>query len=89
MSVVDDVSGVKLSELNTARDNLTYYGDHKIISLSYESSQLFVGFDFEISGGTTFDLHILEALENRDAVKLSALLREHLKSTWEKVSEFM
>ena len=33
--------------------------------------------------------HILEALENRDAERLSALLRQHLKSTWEKVSEFM
>lgn len=33
--------------------------------------------------------HILEALEQRDAEKLSALLRRHLKSTWEKVSEFM
>ena len=32
---------------------------------------------------------ILEALENRDAEKLSTLLRQHLKSTWEKVSEFM
>lgn len=32
---------------------------------------------------------ILEALENRDAEKLSSLLRQHLKSTWEKVSEFM
>jgi DNA-binding GntR family transcriptional regulator len=31
---------------------------------------------------------ILEALENRDAEKLSSLLRQHLKSTWEKVSEF-
>ena len=33
--------------------------------------------------------HIFEALENRDAEKLSMLLRQHLKSTWEKVSEFM
>ena len=33
--------------------------------------------------------HILEALEQRDAEKLSTLLRQHLKSTWEKVSEFM
>ena len=33
--------------------------------------------------------HILEALENRDAERLSTLLRQHLKSTWEKVSEFM
>ena len=32
---------------------------------------------------------ILEALEDRDAEKLSTLLRQHLKSTWEKVSEFM
>lgn len=32
---------------------------------------------------------ILEALELRDAAKLSVLLRQHLKSTWEKVSEFM
>lgn len=33
--------------------------------------------------------HILDALEQRDAEKLSTLLRQHLKSTWEKVSEFM
>lgn len=33
--------------------------------------------------------HILEALEHRDAEKLSTLLRSHLRSTWEKVSEFM
>jgi len=30
---------------------------------------------------------IMEALENRDAVKLSTLLRQHLRSTWEKVNE--
>ena len=33
--------------------------------------------------------HILDALEQRDSEKLSTLLRQHLKSTWEKVSEFM
>ena len=33
--------------------------------------------------------HILDALEQRDAEKLSTLLRQHLKSTWEKVREFM
>lgn len=30
---------------------------------------------------------IMEALENRDAIKLSTLLRQHLRSTWEKVNE--
>lgn len=41
--------------------------------------------------GTALDEHenILEALEQRDSEKLSALLRQHLRSTWEKVSEFM
>lgn len=33
--------------------------------------------------------NILSALEERDAAKLSHLLREHLKSTWEKVNELM
>jgi DNA-binding GntR family transcriptional regulator len=33
--------------------------------------------------------HIMSALEARDAVKLSTLLRQHLRSTWEKVSEIM
>jgi len=33
--------------------------------------------------------HILSALENRDAAKLSKLLRDHLKSTWEKVSDYL
>ena len=32
---------------------------------------------------------IMTALENRDAPELSMLLRQHLKSTWEKVSELM
>lgn len=32
---------------------------------------------------------LLDALEKRDASKLSKLLREHLKSTWEKVSDPM
>jgi DNA-binding GntR family transcriptional regulator len=31
----------------------------------------------------------MTALENRDASKLSTLLRQHLRSTWEKVSELM
>jgi len=31
--------------------------------------------------------HIMDALEKRDATKLSKLLRLHLKSTWEKVYE--
>lgn len=41
--------------------------------------------------GSALEEHddILAALERRDAVKLSALLRRHLRSTWEKVSEFM
>jgi DNA-binding GntR family transcriptional regulator len=32
---------------------------------------------------------ILDALEKRDALSLSALLRQHLKSTWEKVSDLL
>lgn len=32
---------------------------------------------------------ILDALEKRDAEKLSTLLRQHLKSTWEKVSDYL
>lgn len=41
--------------------------------------------------GSALEEHdaILEALLQRDARRLSALLRQHLKSTWEKVSEFM
>ena len=41
--------------------------------------------------GSALEEHdnILEALDLRDAPKLSVLLRQHLKSTWEKVSEFM
>lgn len=41
--------------------------------------------------GSALEEHdsILEALELREAGKLSDLLRQHLKSTWEKVSEFM
>lgn len=33
--------------------------------------------------------NIMDALEQRDASKLSILLRQHLKSTWEKVNENM
>lgn len=41
--------------------------------------------------GTAVEEHnnILSALENRDATKLSKLLRDHLKSTWEKVSDYL
>lgn len=43
------------------------------------------------SWGSAVEEHnaILEALEKRDATKLSSLLRKHLKSTWEKVNEHM
>ncbi len=38
--------------------------------------------------GSAIEEHndLLDALEKRDALRLSELLREHLKSTWEKVS---
>ena len=41
--------------------------------------------------GTALEEHdaILKALLKRDSQKLSTLLRQHLRSTWEKVSEFM
>jgi len=41
--------------------------------------------------GSALEEHddIMAALEQRDAEKLSTLLRQHLRSTWEKVSEIM
>ncbi len=41
--------------------------------------------------GSALEEHeqILKALDQRNADKLSELLRRHLRSTWEKVSEFM
>lgn len=41
--------------------------------------------------GSAIEEHnnILAALENRDAQTLSTLLREHLKSTWEKSSDYL
>jgi DNA-binding GntR family transcriptional regulator len=41
------------------------------------------------SGAVEEHNELLEALEKRDDVKLSKLLREHLKSTWEKVSDLI
>jgi len=44
----------------------------------------------ELWGGAVNEHNdIMAALEERDAAKLSALLRQHLRSTWEKVSEVM
>jgi DNA-binding GntR family transcriptional regulator len=44
----------------------------------------------ELWGGAVNEHNnIMAALEERDAKKLSTLLRQHLRSTWEKVSEVM
>ncbi|MCH5374960.1 MAG: hypothetical protein JJ992_13370, partial [Planctomycetes bacterium] len=50
----------QLPALIAARDMLATYDANKIISLSYDDSQLFVGFNFELSGTTAFDLNELE-----------------------------
>ena len=41
--------------------------------------------------GSALEEHdqIMDALESRDAERLALLLRQHLRSTWEKVSELM
>ncbi|MCR9295665.1 MAG: hypothetical protein NXI32_23345, partial [bacterium] len=51
---------VQLPDLQRSRDTLTTYDTNRMIALSYGDSQLFVGFNFDLSGQTTFDLHILE-----------------------------
>ena len=51
----------QIVQLREARQTLARYDAAKIVSVSYIDSQLSVGFDFTIAGGTSYDLHLLES----------------------------
>ena len=50
--------------------NLASYNQNKIVSLSYDESQLLIGFDFTVAGSTSFDLGIVEDFLHSDVINL-------------------
>ncbi|MDC0934714.1 DUF4347 domain-containing protein, partial [Pirellulales bacterium] len=54
------------ADMLAAKATLSTYDDHKIITLSYQHSQLFVGFKFSASGGVDFDLSVVEDFLHND-----------------------
>ena len=50
----------QLLAMQDARDKLINYENNKIIRFTYAESKLIVGFDFDVMGGTSFDLDFLE-----------------------------
>ncbi|MCB1964814.1 MAG: hypothetical protein KDI64_01850, partial [Candidatus Accumulibacter sp.] len=66
MVAADATLAAQLATLMSARDTLTAYDSARIVSLSYESNQLFIGFNFDVQTQTTIDLHSVETFFKDD-----------------------